>query len=89
MTKANGLTNRELLIRIDERQKFITNHLNLVDKRLDKKLDCKEFEPYETKINTIWDDRNKVLGMILLASSFSGIVVFFLGKIATYVFANI
>lgn len=88
MPNKNGqLTNRELLVRIDERQRAIIKHLELIDLQLENKVDCKDFEPYEKKINTMWDDRNKVLGMVALSSLGGGTVVYVIGKIITNIMA--
>jgi hypothetical protein len=49
-TKKNNIetpTNKELLVRIDERQKFVLKEIAEINKKLDTKLDCKEFDEFK------------------------------------------
>ena len=87
MTPTNELTNKDLLIRIDERQRHLIQECASIIQKLDNKVDknnCiehwKNYKEDKTKLDTLWDDRNKVVGMVLLASLGGGSVAFAIGK---------
>jgi|GEM_PF-6656574 len=63
MTDQNNFTNKELLYRIDERQRSMARDFKDVKTSLEKKVDDDEaYQEQRTKVNTLWDMRNKILG---------------------------
>lgn len=81
-------TNETLLIRIDERQKEMSKKLDEISDGLGKKLDCKEFEAFKEKINTLWDERNKLIGLLLACGIIGGTTGAFVKQVVTSVFAK-
>lgn len=65
MAKNNELTNKDLLIRIDERQKYILKVISAFQVALSLKVDKDDFDPYAKKIDKIWDERNRIIGYIV------------------------
>ena len=65
-------TSRELLIRIDERQKSILLRLGLFEELLKLKVDIIDLKPYADKTDKMWDDRNKVIGWMIGAGISGG-----------------
>jgi hypothetical protein len=64
MTKDNeNLSNKELLIRIDERQRRILNDISDIKRTLNGKVDNDEsYGEMREKVETLWDMKNKLIG---------------------------
>ena len=67
------LTNKELLVRIDERQQAIYQRVAAIEDILNKKVDLDEFSEYCRKVERLWDERNRLAGLILGAGMAGGL----------------
>ena len=81
-------TNETLLIRIDERQKEMSKKLDNISISLNSKVDCEEFEQFKNKINTLWDERNKLIGLLLACGVVGGTTGALIKQLVTGVFAK-
>ena len=89
MTKTTSeMTTRELLIRVDERQANISKKLNDLKILLDSKADTSDLDPYCKKVDTLWDERNRVLGWIVGAGLLGGGVSQVLSSLVKVVLAK-
>lgn len=82
-------TNSDLLIRIDERQKEMSK--DIAD--INKKLGCfvakdDEYKDMSQKVDTLWDDRNKIIGYVLGAGAVGGTLPLLIQSIIKSVWAN-
>ena len=67
------LTDSELLARIDERVKNINNDISEMKKNMCGFVkDDDDFKDLKTKIKTLWDERNKVIGWLLACGIVGG-----------------
>jgi len=74
-TKNNNFTNKELLIRIDERQKNLLNEVvNIKDSLNNKVNNDEEYSQIKTKVNSLWDFKNRFLGYSAGAGAGAAIV---------------
>lgn len=63
----DSMSNKDLLIRIDERQQAITRQIGLISKKLDTKLDRREFvDFYRDDFKPVKDKADKVDRTLLL-----------------------
>ena len=82
-------TNNDLLIRIDERVKKTSEDILEIKHCLDNKVDDDIiYENRGKKIETLWDDRNKVLGWRLGAGVAGGSISSLLAGLVKTILAN-
>jgi DNA-directed RNA polymerase sigma subunit (sigma70/sigma32) len=75
MTKKNEYTQRELLIRIDERQREIMKDLTEIKDSLNQKVtNDDDFKDIRKKVNLLWDWKNKVIGYAAVAGAVASLV---------------
>lgn len=75
MPEQNNFTNKELLIRIDERQQNLCKEVAEIKKILSEKVDFdEEYKEMARRVNELWDWRNKVLGMATMAGAATSLV---------------
>lgn len=68
------LTNKELLIRIDERQRRMMQDVQeLKENLLTKVTDDKEYQEMKRKVDLMWDNWNKLKGYLVAAALGGGI----------------
>ena len=66
---------KTLLIRIDERQKDMAKDIASIKNKLDCKVDKDtNYEARGKKIDTLWDDRNKMIGWLIGSGIIGGSV---------------
>lgn len=59
----NGLSNKDLLIRIDERQQQIRREIELLRGEVCKRVENDDdYHDLRKKVNTLWDWKNKTIG---------------------------
>ena len=76
MTPTNGKTNKELLIRIDERQQQILKDVSAIKKQLSSKVDNDEdYAEVKHRVEGLWDWRNKVLGTTVIIGAAAGAAI--------------
>lgn len=69
------MTNKELLIRLDERQKTIFNKLGDIEKKLNGKVDHDEdYAEMKNKVTKLWDWKNKVEGKAAVLGALAGAI---------------
>lgn len=68
----NNRTNRELLVRIDERQRQAVRDIKKIHDCLETKVDTKDFKPIKDRTNKLWDDRNRAIGWMIGAGVSGG-----------------
>lgn len=73
MAKKSDFTNKELLIRIDERQQAMYKRVATIEDCLTKKVETKDFSEYCEKVEKLWDERNRLVGLILGAGTAGGL----------------
>lgn len=88
MAKSNGLSNKDLLVRIDERQQAVLKHLEDIDRALTFKVDVEDFKPYCEKTNRLWDDRNRIIGWIIGGGLAGGAISQVLGSAVKAIMAS-
>jgi hypothetical protein len=82
-------TNSDLLIRIDERQKEMSKDILSIKQNIDCKVDNDNvYEARGKKIDTLWDDRNKVIGYLMGAGVIGGVTSNILGGLVKTIFAQ-
>jgi hypothetical protein len=89
-------TNETLLIRIDERQKEMSKKLDNISNGLSNKIDCEEFEQFKNKefkelkdkMSTLWDERNKLIGLLLACGIIGGTTGAMIKQVVSSVFAR-
>lgn len=78
-----------LLVRIDERQKEMCKDLDEIKQSLKTKVsDGKDYQDMSKKVDTLWDDRNKVLGMVIAAGMLGGTFPLLLQGLVKAILAN-
>lgn len=75
----NIFTVKELLIRIDERQKLMVKRMDNFERMINKKADTSDLEPYCAKTDKMWDERNRIVGWIVGGGLTGGVVSQVLG----------
>lgn len=81
-------SNNDLLIRIDERQKEMASDILAIKGKLDCKVDNdRAYEARGKKIETLWDDRNKMIGWMLGAGVAGGGIATLISGMVKTVFA--
>jgi hypothetical protein len=66
-------SDNKLLIRIDERQKQMSNDIADIKKNLECTVrDDDEYKDLKKKIYTMWDERNRVIGWLLACGIVGG-----------------
>lgn len=79
----------KLLIRIDERQKEMSKDISDIKENLSCTVrNDKNYEIMCSKVSTLWDDRNKVLGWMLGAGVAGGGITTLLSGFLKTVFAK-
>ena len=68
------MTQRELLIRIDERQQNLYKVVQSIEKKVDKKVNVSDYLKTEEKIDILWDLKNKVVGMTIVIGAVAGAI---------------
>lgn len=82
------VTDRELLIRIDERQREMIKRLSEVCKVLDHKVDYdNDYKEMEEKVNKMWDKWNLAIGYMVGAGVVGGVASKLLSGLASTVMA--
>jgi len=82
-------SNNDLLIRIDERQKEMSKDISSIKDGLDHKVDNDiAHEKRVKRIDTLWDDRNKLVGYMLGAGVAGGGTVSLLAGAIKFVWAR-
>ena len=75
MTKTNGLSNKDLLIRIDERQQQIRCDITEIKKELCKKVpDDDDYHLMKKKVDKLWDFKNKTVGYAACAGGTASLI---------------
>ena len=75
MTKSNP-TNKDLLIRIDERQQRVLEDIIAIKNNLERKVNNDdEFKTMKEKVDKLWDFKNKMLGYGAGAGAIASIVI--------------
>lgn len=76
MTNKNGnTTNKELLIRIDERQKRISKDIKRLNGGLAHKVsDDDDYKDLKLRVTKLWDWRNRTMGYAAGAGAVAGLV---------------
>lgn len=68
------MTNKELLIRIDERQQWLTHKIKDICNKMEGKVDIEDFKPYKAKTEALWDNQNKAIGWVIAGATGGGLV---------------
>ena len=72
MTKK--LTDHDLLVRIDERQRGIAKKVSSLCGSLKKKVDNDEdYKEMEIKVNKLWDSKNQFIGWLIGSAGIGGV----------------
>ena len=83
-------TNNDLLIRIDERVKKTSEDIVEIKKKLDCKVDDNnEYKQMTDKVDSLWDERNKMIGWLLGAGIVGGTTGNLLSGLVKTIFASI
>lgn len=83
------LSDKELLVRIDERQKEMCKDLDEIKQSLKTRVvNDDNYQSLTKKVNTLWDDRNKVLGVMLGAGLAGGATSVVLQNIVKAILAS-
>lgn len=85
--ESKDLTNKELLIRIDERQQGLTHKIEDICNKMEGKVDIEDFKPYKVKTEALWDNQNKAIGWVIAGATGGGLVQL-AGILVTKVFAQ-
>ena len=77
------MTQKELLIRIDERQRTIFKKLGDIEKKLNGKVDHdEEYALMKNRVNKLWDWKNRIEGKAVVLGALAGGVAAFVLRIA-------
>jgi len=80
-------TDNKLLIRIDERQIKMSEDIDEIKKSLDCTVkNNDDFKAFKKKVDTLWDERNKLLGWMMGAGLVGGVTGSFLKNLVSGVF---
>ena len=86
-TKTVG--DRELLIRIDERQSNMMDKMTTLNKKMDTMVpNDDEYKETKAKVDSLWDSKNKMIGWLLGSGVVGGSVSVALQNIVKIVFAS-
>ena len=84
-----AVSDHDLLVRIDERQKNIMSKVILVCKSLNKKVDDdKDYREMARKVDSLWDSKNKMIGWMIGAGATGGTLVTLVKGLAEKVLAR-
>ena len=73
---ASQMKDRELLIRIDERQASMIKKLTSLCNKLSGKVDDdKNYQTMVKKVDNLWDSKNKMIGLMIGAGATGGTLV--------------
>jgi hypothetical protein len=79
----------KLLVRIDERQKKMATDMGEIKKCLKSTvMDDEEFKQMKNRLNTLWDDRNKLIGWMIGTGVIGGAVGSALKQLGTAILAK-
>lgn len=84
---ALSLTERDLLIRIDERQTAMKEDLTKITEAIKAKVDNDgEYKELSRKVDQMWDQQNRLQGMTIVVGSISSIVTALIVTFITHTF---
>lgn len=91
MSTKSKTSDRELLIRIDERQQIIKAKVEGIEKCVARAvtIDNDEYKEMKARVDNLWDSKNKMIGWMIGAGAAGGSIVTILRTIATDVLAKV
>lgn len=82
--QSNGFTNKELLIRIDERQQNLCREVAEIKKILSEKVTKDEdYEQMVKRVDELWDWKNRTIGVATAAGAIASLVFNIVQKLIT------
>ena len=83
------VTYRELIKEIKELKTELSERMKSLENCIDERVTLVEFSEYKNKTNSLWDERNKIVGYVIGGGAVGGMISSGMGKIITEVMAKL